>query len=304
MMEAANAKKLDDLYELREVRGKRVFVVDDHHKALAAWSVVRRERQDAPILITFDHHTDTHEAFLGAASESRASERSGYDHEVMESERAKMVKILGWKTDDEVLASVAQLRHDEHIDAAAECGILRASFSIQLSDSGGTPSKEEAAYAAKRSAAYPVPLGEGPPEPPFTFAASNNVFVVGHDCFIGCEAKPHTETCLNVHYSQVLETVYVEDQLARAATMARCIGIEGGLESVPYILDVDLDVFHTAASIAPQDASAFHRLVRGAVAITIATEPSCVKELWRDKNVLTADDLLERLLGHIDLALA
>lgn len=31
--------------------------------------------------------------------------------------------------------------------------------------------------------------------------------------------------------------------------MARCIGFDTGVKSVPYILDVDLDVFHTLAAI-------------------------------------------------------
>lgn len=62
--------------------------------------------------------------------------------------------------------------------------------------------------------------------------------------------------------------------------MARCIGIEGGLELVPYILDIDLDVFHTVGSIEPKDPASFYRLIRGSLAITIATEAECVDELW------------------------
>jgi hypothetical protein len=39
-MKASKAKKLDDLFELHEVRGKRVYVVDDHHKAFAAYDTI------------------------------------------------------------------------------------------------------------------------------------------------------------------------------------------------------------------------------------------------------------------------
>ena len=51
-------------------RGERkdIYVVNDHHKALVAWVFVRRSLDTAPNLITIDHHTDTHEAFLGHAS--------------------------------------------------------------------------------------------------------------------------------------------------------------------------------------------------------------------------------------------
>ena len=74
----------------------------------------------------------------------------------------------------------------------------------------------------------------------------------------------------------------------------------------PYILDIDLDVFHTVASIEPKDASTFHRLIRGALAITIATEAECVEELWHEEEEakLAAGDLLSRLLGHVEQALS
>lgn len=49
------------------MKGKDVFVVDDHHRALATWTCVRRGLEQAPNLITIDHHTDTDEAFLGYA---------------------------------------------------------------------------------------------------------------------------------------------------------------------------------------------------------------------------------------------
>lgn len=126
---------MTDFFELREVAGKRVFIVDDHHKAFAAWAVLRRERHDAPILITFDHHTDTYEAFHNASLMKHQ-----WNHEKAEVHRQELAAKLGWATDDQVAWAVERLQHDEHIDAATSCGVLRASFSIQLSDPGGWPS--------------------------------------------------------------------------------------------------------------------------------------------------------------------
>jgi len=40
------------------LNGKRVFVIDRHNNAMAAWALVRRERDKAPNLIIFDHHSD------------------------------------------------------------------------------------------------------------------------------------------------------------------------------------------------------------------------------------------------------
>lgn len=299
-MKASEAKKLDDLFELREISGKRVFIVDDHHKAFAAWALLRRESADAPILISFDHHTDTLEAFLHTAAIEHP-----YDEDAMVARRAELTEKLGWAADQPILESVAELKHDEHIDAATACGILRASFSMQLSDMSGWPSIEENAYSDALAAAWPDTVPE--PTRPFTYQpAPNNVFVVGHECFMECEGRPHTDDCLPKHYAQVIESAYLEDQLIRAAEMARCLGISGGLESVSYILDIDLDVFHSVASIEPKDASTLHRLIRGARAITIATEPECVDELWHEDEAvkLSAGDLLARMVAHIEAALA
>jgi hypothetical protein len=300
-MKGADIQKLDDLFELREVRGKWVFIVDDHHKAFAAWAYLRRERANAPILISFDHHTDT----LPACGH-RAAVTHPNDDDAYHAFRAEMVAKLGWSTDTEVLTSVAALKHDEHIDAAATCGILRASFSIQLSDMVGWLSVEQNAYYAELEKHWDGEEIPVQPKRPFSYKPpEHNVFVVGHECFIGCEARPHNDACEPVHASQIIESVYVEDQLARVADMARCIGIEGGIETVPYILDVDLDVFHTVASVHPQDAASFHRLIRGALAITIATEAEWVAEEWLDEErQLSSDELLVSLVQHIDQALA
>jgi len=300
-MKLPDATKLHDLFEVREVRGKRVFVVDDHHKAFAAWALLRREMGEAPILVSFDHHTDTM-----PACDNRAAVKHPYDSAAYQAFRAEMVAKLGWSTDVEVLGSVAMLKHDEHIDAAACCGILRASFSIQLSDMGGWPALEEEAYYAELQKSWDRGAA-APPEPkrPFHYKPpEHNVFVVGHECSIGCEAHPHNDACLPVHASQIIESVYVEEQLARAAEMARCIGIEGGIETVPYILDVDLDVFHTVAAINPRDAASFHRLIRGALAVTIATETEWVDEEWLDEErQLSSDELLAALLQPIEQAM-
>ena len=76
------------------------------------------------------------------------------------------------------------------------------------------------------------------------------------------------------------------------------------LEAAPYILDIDLDAFHSRKAITPDDPSTLHRLIRNAVAITIATEPECVDELWHDEaDRMDSNDLLAELIRHIEAAL-
>lgn len=100
----------------------------------------------------------------------------------------------------------------------------------------------------------------------------------------------------------VIESIYLDDQLVRGSEMSRCVGIPNIMES-PYILDIDLDAFHSRKAIEPTDPSTFYRLIRNAVAITIATEAECVDELKFDGEAIDADILLDRLMTHIKAAI-
>ena len=84
--------------------------------------------------------------------------------------------------------------------------------------------------------------------------------------------------------------------------MSRSVGIDH-LEAQPYILDIDLDVFHSRQAIEPADRTTFYRLIRNAVAITVATEAECVEDLKFDGETIDAEFLLARLMEHIKAAL-
>lgn len=293
---------LNQFFTFHAIKGKDVHVVDDHHKALAAWALVRRSMASAPNLITIDHHTDTHEAFLGHAHwethEGRVKE------EEQEAFRLNLVAQIDWRSDQSVADAISKLKYDEHIDAATCSGTLDNAFCIQLSDSGATPSVEQLAYDKSREENWPKPPSVPAPQRPMTYTpAPNRIYALPFDCFIGCQAKPHNDACELLRSNEIIESKYLDDQLARCAEISSCIGL-AHLEAAPYVLDIDLDAFHTRQAISPKDASTFYRLIKNATAITIATEAQCVKELWLDEDdVMGADDLLKALLAHIDRAL-
>lgn len=85
---------LTDLFRHRRVCDKDVYVVDDHHQALAPWVLIRRRLDRAPNLITIDHHTDVHEAFLGHAH--LETYESGGDAWALAKE---LVKRIDWQDD-------------------------------------------------------------------------------------------------------------------------------------------------------------------------------------------------------------
>lgn len=276
---------------------KDIYVVDDHHQALAPWALIRRSLGSAPNLITIDHHTDVHEAFLGHAH----LETMESDDDVWALAR-ELTKAIDFRDDRSLLWAIERLRHDEHIDAATMSGILAYAFCIQLSDSGGNPSIEEQAYVADRQARWPEPPTHSPPCRPMTYEdPENHIFVIPHDCAIGCTRMPHNDDCVVEHANMIIESIYLDDQLARGGEMSRCVGIPH-LEAQPYILDIDLDAFHSRKAIGPTDPTSFYRLIRNAVAITVATEAECVDELKLDGEPIDADMLLERLMEHIKMA--
>jgi len=289
---------LSSLFKHQDIGGKDVYVVDDHHYALAPWALMRRRLGRAPNLITLDHHTDVHEAFLGHAH--LETYESGGDAWALARD---LVKRIDWQNDQSLLWAIERLRHDEHIDAATLSGVLNYAFCIQLSDHGGNPSIEQQEYEADRQARWPQPTKLPPPRRPMTYEdPANRIFVISHDCAIGCNRMPHNDDCVVEHGNMVIESIYLDDQLTRGTEMSRSVGIDH-LEGQPYILDIDLDVFHSRQAIEPADRTTFYRLIRNAVAITVATEAECVEELKFDGEAIDADFLLARVVGHIQAAL-
>lgn len=295
-------KDLSQLFEYLKIDGKEVFVVRDHHHALAAWASVRRACTNPPNLITIDHHTDVDEAFLGHAAwrvhTGEISEEAGV------AERNALVAAIDWKSDAGITHAIKSLQHDEHIDAATRSGILKSAFAIQLSDGGGYSSMEEAAH--KKAVAIAWQTQTKPPSPLTglrTYApAENGIYVISHECAIGCEKRPHDDQCVIDHALQIIESPYLDDQLARGAKIAVCLGMPT-VDAEPYILDIDLDVFHSRKATAPNDPSTFYRLIKGALAITIATEPECVEDLWHGDDLMGTKELLDTVLSHIQQAL-
>lgn len=289
---------LSTLFKHQNVCGKDIYVVDDHHHALAPWTLMRRRFGRAPNLITIDHHTDTYEAFLGHAHLSTMNSQG--DPWALAN---TLVGKIDFRDDQSVAWAINLLRHDEHIHAATMSDILGYAFCIQLSDSGGNQSIEDLAYDADRQARWPSPPTLQVPRRPMSYGKpDNHIFVISHECAIGCNKMPHDDECLVQHGNMIIESIYLNDQLARGAEMSKCVGL-ADLEYQPYILDIDLDAFHSRKAIEPTDPSIFYRLIRNSMMITIATEAGCVDDLKFDGEMIDAEMLLGRLMDHIKAAI-
>ncbi len=120
-------------------------------------------------------------------------------------------------------------------------------------------------------------------------------------CYIGCPRQSHNDDCTIPHYNQAIESALLMKKLSIMKEMYPSFFTDNFF-NVPYIIDIDLDYFHTCKAVLPEDTNAFYELIRGAGLITIATERSFIDE-WRelDSN-LNVEFLLEQLRVHIKAA--
>jgi hypothetical protein len=252
-------------YEKITIGGKDVYIVTAHHFVLGSWAEIRRTQATAPALITLDHHTDTMPAFDGYRHRATKG-----DHDAMDAMLPGLLAGINWNDEDSLVRAVHKLQYDEHIRAAIPSDIISRAFVINLS-------------------------GE-------TWTEHDGIYEAGAICAIDCTKRPHDDACVITHAAQVLESVYLDHELAQANAMAQEDGLPMA-ETAPYILDIDLDYFHSEKAINPDDPSTFYRLVRNAVAVTVALEPECVEELRCKGSAVTSTSLLDRLKEHIDAAM-
>lgn len=259
-------------YEKIDIAGKTVFVVEAHHHVLGPWADIRKSQDTAAALLTLDYHTDTYEPFLRYRHEATGAATFCMDHEAMDALLPGLIASIDHNDADSVEVAVSKLANDEHIHTAIQARMLSRAFVITLSESDSFADPDE------------------------------GVYVAGSICAIGCVATSHTDACTAKHAEQVLETIYLDHALNDLDSLAQGDDLPA-VEDGPYILDIDLDFFRSEKAIAPDDTKTFYRLVRNAIAVTIATEPEYVEECRLTGSTVTSDLLLERMRRHIEAAM-
>ena len=81
--------------------------------------------------------------------------------------------------------------------------------------------------------------------------------------------------------------------------MAQTNGVPA-VETESYVLDIDLGYLHSEGAIEPGDAATSYRLVRNAVAVTIAAAPAYVLDCRCEGSQVTGVSLLEHTKEHIE----
>lgn len=247
---------------------KLVYIVESHQSVLEPWAEIRRSRPTAPALITLDHHTDTNAPFNSYRFHTAGASHTDQAIAKKEALLPEMIAALRYEDEASVQKAIVLLKNDEHITTALEAGILSRAFVIH--------------HLFNR----PVP---------------RLIYCTTASCTVECQKVDHSD-CQAKHSAQMLESVYLERALADLNGKAQNDGVSA-VETEPYILDIDLDYFHAETSIEPANTSTFYRLVRNAVAVTIAKEPTYVLSCRDEGSAVSAAMLLERMKQHIEAAM-
>lgn len=283
-------------YDKKVINNKKIYIVEQHHHALLPWAKYRKTLLKAPILISLDHHTDTRSAFLYNSYDFKKDK----PNEVL---RKQLIQDVDFENENSMINALTKLRNDEHIDTSIQSDIISKAFIVCYSQSNDRPlSNEESKYMSSWRKNFFNKIPD--PERPFTYPESN-IYIVENKCSIGCEG-PHNDDCVIPHFNQAIESNFLQHKLSIFNEMRPGLIINSNKIIEDYILDIDLDYFHTMAYISPIDPSIFYSMIRNAKIITIATEPDFV-DMWRkdygyDLNI-NSQTLLEKLLHHIENAL-
>jgi len=85
------------------ISGRHIYIVEDHHHVLVPWMDFREKSGKPFVSLTLDHHTDV----------LPADSRCAFD-----------------LTHDNLMKSLALLRHDEHLDWAVKSGIIERALIV------------------------------------------------------------------------------------------------------------------------------------------------------------------------------
>ncbi len=297
------------MFEHKKIKNKDIYIVEDHHHVLEPWAIYRTTTDTAPILVTLDHHTDCHLAFLAHCYNQYTGES---DEIYIKRDKCREICVehINYNNLHSVQSAIENLRFDEHIDTAIKSTIIKKAFVISYQGDTDKPMsfKEEKRIenfrsiilAELRGEVFEVKAPEGYPD------SKDGMYIIGAKCWIGDETENHDQhnnDCEKKHFDQAIESIYLKDKLNIINKMVPGL-IENNQFTQDYILDIDLDYFHTVNSIHPNNHDIFYNLIKNAKIITIATEPICVELEKYEGEDINSVSLLTTLLNHIEKALS
>jgi hypothetical protein len=252
-----------DIVTEKVVGEKKVYIVENHHEVIIPWSEYASNSETVPVLLTFDHHMDTRNAFI-----RHSHKVAGIDWRKV---RNQLIANADINKSSSIKGALDRLCNDEHIDFAIETGIISDAVVFSLLSAGICRDY-----------------------------ANSKICYIDPCCTSKCNKSSHNDECQIDVYDKVIEG---EELIFKLNLINKFIPdfFIGDRITRKFILDIDLDCFHTKKAINPVDMSVFNYLVNNAEIITIATEGDYVELEKKDPDI-NENYLLEKLLVHIENA--
>lgn len=256
--------KAIDKVTAKVIRGKKIYIVENHHEVITSWAEYASNNETAPVLLTFDHHIDTRSAFY-----RHSRKVGGLEWRPV---RDQLIANVDINKSTTIEASLEKLCNDEHIDFALQTGIISDAVIFSL-------------------------LGVGICRD----YANSKIYYLDPGYTSKCNKSSYDYKGQIDVYDKVIEG---EELLFKLNQMNKFIPdfFVSNKINKKFILDIDLDCFHTKKAINAVDMSVFNYLINNAEIITIATEGYYV-ELEKKDNDINENYLLKKLLAHIENAL-
>ncbi len=235
---------------------KRVYITMSHHHVIKEWF---RYQQTGVHLLSFDYHTDFHEAFI----------RQNWNPLTHSCENNRTQYLTKHIPCQDVNAAIKDLKNDEHIDFAIRSGMIEKAFVFSHDSNPGArvlsvPNREKLDVQAQIVSYCEVwhPLATPLPYDDSTEANMSKIVT--------------TDAVLN----EVVKTF-----------------CQYGFNQANYILDFDCDFIRDKDAMTHGNLQTLKNLIDGAKAITIAREPSCVDEC--SKHTLSYGEVEDWLVALI-----
>lgn len=267
-----------------QIKSKDIYIFESHHYALSPWAELRNTLSKAPILISFDHHLDYVDPFAGFIYNQVNLNKTKL--------RTELLNEINFSDKDTIEMAISKLKHNEQIETAIATDIINKALVISFNNHDiPEPIEPEKISIVQRLQKYRSELENIPRS--YIYPEANIYFP---------KITPRNTNLANYKLDDdVIETKFLRDKFDVFHEMCPKIIHKNHSISEKYILDIDLDYFHTVKSMNPEDPQFLYQIIQNSEIITIALEPGCV-ELESNGNV-NSEQLLEKLLQHIENAL-
>ena len=270
---------------------KRVYVVLSHHHALREWF---RYHECKPDLLSFDYHTDFTKAFIRKAANPGACHTCSRErHNLYLSKHIPC---------EDVDAAINDLENDEQIDFAIRSGIIKKAFVFSHNEyhrDGRVLTVPSMVMSAEQTRIVEFMHQFAP-----RFIDATTHGDIDAKCDIigetlveeGIVSYPeHRHRLLMTKDESEVAKLVMTDTILKGVLETFC---KNGFNQDNYILDFDCDFFRDRGAMAHDHLQLLKNLIKGAKAITIAREPSCVDEC--SGHVLSYEEIEDWLFKVIE----